>query len=272
MSYDMEIEYEYDSVDDYTDVVFEYQTPRRSNKKLKDLSMSDATANVVKEVPRKGHLSIESSFSVPPGGSGKNSYVVEMEKAEAKKREASLSTYKLDMQQLQHEYEKRLTDMETNMKRAHQLEVEKILAEELSKQLREKSSFESKYNEMEKYHAQTVHELEFHHNERVHDLQQTVEVAKKSYEEKKSLMEKQFSEVQSRVEKQNKDIEARSQSHRAALANREALHKGEVLRRDEHIDRLSAQLRSSNAVVQEMMECMKTAQEVAALIILIHKN
>jgi hypothetical protein len=185
---------------------------------------------------------------------------------------ANVSSHKLEIQQMKYEYEKKLADLEQHMKRTHQLEVDKIRAEATSNELHNKAKFESKYNDLDRFHSQTVHELEYHHNERVKELQQSVETAREDYANKKALVENQFKEVKSRVDKQNKDIEARKLAHQEALERQQTLHIADIAKRDRHIEELNTLLRVSNEAVEETAECMTVVQEVAALVILMHKH
>lgn len=173
---------------------------------------------------------------------------------------------------MRHEYEKKLADLEQHLKQTHHLEIEKMQAEATSKLINQKSQYESKCNLMDRSHSQAIHELERQHNERVKELQLAVETAKKDYADKKMHIENQFKEVQIRVEKQNGDIEARKRAHQDALDMQQAIHQAEIAKRDRHIDELNALLRDSNEAVEETSECMKIVQEVAALVILMHKN
>lgn len=180
---------------------------------------------------------------------------------------------------MSHEHEAKLAEFEKTLTRAHQLEVEQIRAEEMTKQLREKSVLESKYHELEKLHTTKIHELELHHTDRMQSLRDTVETAKKSYEEKRGLVESQFKEVLRRVDKQNKEIESRTRSHRETVASLEAAHREDLRRKDvqmeelrNQIRELNDQLKSSNAIVRDSMETMTTAQEVAAVVILMRKT
>lgn len=94
MSSETECTYDSDSLDEISNTVFVYESPSRPKNTVTDLPVSRVTKSIAKELPRKGPLSIESNdiTSTSIGGGSKNMYVVEMEIAEAKKREVKCTS------------------------------------------------------------------------------------------------------------------------------------------------------------------------------------